>query len=337
MTEPRRTLVTGATGLVGSELVHQLLANGQEVRIFRRSSSDLSILGDAADEVEHAMGDIRDARSLLDAMQDVTHVYHAAAQISFGPGQQKTLHEVNVYGTGNVVNAALRSGVQRLVHTSSMAAFGRPAGPMVINESTSWDDEEDRSAYARSKYESELEVHRGIAEGLDAVIVNPSLIFGVGREGHGTRRIIDAVRSGWARAVPPGGSNVVDVQDVVQGMRNAMARGEKGRRYFLGSQNLSWHEIVGTLAEAFGQPPPSRTIPPSLMSVAAVASEVVSFVTRTRPMLTREHVQTSTATHEYENRRARTELGCSFQPFEVTARRIAAELSALSRTEEMQD
>jgi dihydroflavonol-4-reductase len=328
MNASSRTLVTGATGLVGSELVQQLLDRGHTVRIFRRDTSDVSILGEAASEVEHAVGDLRDARSLLAAMEDVTHVYHAAARVRFGPGEQELLHAVNVTGTGNVVNAALRAGVQRLVHTSSMAAFGRPvAGDEVIDENTAWgEDDQKRSAYALSKYESELEVHRGIAEGLDAVIVNPSLIFGVGREGHSTRRIVDAARSGWARAVPPGSSNVVDVKDVAAGMQAAMDKGETGRRYFLGSENLSWQEIVGTLARAFGQPPPARTIPPALMTTAAVVSEAVSFVTRTRPALTREHVQTSTSTLEYRNDRARSELGCSFRPFESTARRIAAYL-----------
>jgi len=330
MDAPSRTLVTGATGLLGSELVRQLVEAGVPVRIFRRSSSDLSILGPLADDVEHAVGDLRDARSLLQAMDGVSNVYHAAARVTFGPGESRALHEVNVYGTGNVVNAAHRSGVDRLVHTSSMAAFGRPAAGTTIDERTRWNDDEQRSAYARSKYESELEVHRGIAEGLDAVIVNPSLIFGTGRRGHGTRRIVDAARSGWARAVPPGVSNVVDVQDVAAGMRQAMERGETGRRYFLGSENLSWHQIIGTLARAFGEAPPSRTLPPALLKTAALVSETVSFVTRTRPVLTRDHVRTSTSRLEYSNERARSELNCSFRPFDVTARRIAAVLDGAS-------
>lgn len=342
MTSSPRTLVTGATGLVGSELVHQLLRDGVPVRILRRETSSLSLLGTAAESVEHAVGDLRDARSLLKAMEGVDRVYHAAAKVSFGPGQQDALHAVNVTGTGNIVNAALRAGVERLVHTSSMAAFGRPglraskrsgdsvSAVPVIDEETRWDGDENRSAYALSKYESELEVHRGIAEGIDAVIVNPSLIFGVGQEGHNTRRIVDLVRSGWAKAVPPGGTNVVDVRDVATGMRRAMAEGETGRRYFLGSENVSWNDLVSTLAVAFGEDPPTRTIPPLVLRAAAWVSESISLLTRQQAGLTREHVRTSTSEHRYSNERARSELGCAFRSFSDTAAWLAEELGEVA-------
>ena len=320
-------LVTGATGLVGSTLARALLDEGFPVRIFRRETSDLDLLGEAAQQVEHAVGDLRDARSLLRAMEGVERVYHAAAKVSFNPRDRNALREVNVEGTGNVVNAAMRAGVDRVVHTSSMAAFGRPLRrDAAIDETTEWSVGEERSAYARSKFDSELEIHRGIAEGLDAVIVNPSLIFGTGRRGGNTRRIVDLVRSGWARAVPPGGTNVVDVRDVAAGMRRAMQQGDTGRRYFLGSENLSWTEIAGTLADAFGVRPPSRTLPKPLISAAASVTEAVGFVTRTRPLLPQSMARTSTETFRYDNTRARQELGCTFRPFQETAFRIAADL-----------
>lgn len=342
MTDSSLTLVTGATGLLGSELVQQLVSGGVPVRIFRRETSDLRLLGTAASEVDHAVGDVTDVRSLRRAMEGVGRVYHAAARVQFGPGEREALRRVNVGGTANVVNAALDAGVDRLLHVSSMAAFGRPTGTHddasdaasdapgaspVIDERTSWDGGESRSAYATSKYESELEIHRGIAEGIDAVIVNPSLIFGVGREGENTRRIVDAVRSGWARAVPPGRTNVVDATDVAAGMRRAMRQGESGRRYFLGSENLSWDAIVRTLARAFGQRPPTATLPPFAMRAAAVVAEAVSTVTRTRPVISREQVQASTRSFLYSNERARTELGMEFRPFRDTAHRIATALA----------
>lgn len=328
MPTPPPILVTGATGLVGSTLVRVLLDDGVPVRIFRRETSDLDLLEDAAAQVEHAVGDLRDARSLLHAMEGVERVYHAAAKVSFNPRERNALREVNVDGTGNVVNAAMRAGVDRVVHTSSMAAFGRPLrSDSPIDETTEWSDGEKRSAYARSKFDSELEIHRGIAEGLDAVIVNPALIFGTGRPGSNTRRIIDVVRSGWARAVPPGGTNVVDVRDVASGMRRAMEQGDTGRRYFLGSENLSWTEIAGTLADAFGVRPPAKTIPKALISAAASVTEAVGFVTRTRPLLPKAMARTSTETFQYDNSRARRELGCTFRPFQETAFRIAADLS----------
>lgn len=320
--------MTGATGFIGSVLTRQLVDAGTDVRIFRRDTSSLNLLGKYAERVEHAVGDVTHARSLYDAMQGVDRVYHAAAKVSFAPGEQDALRRVNADGTANVVNAALEAGVDRLVHTSSMAAFGRPAEPdSVIDETTEWQGAPHRSPYARSKRRAELEVHRGIAEGLDAVIVNPSLVFGVGRPGTNTRRIVDAVRSGWLFIAPPGGTNVVDVRDVAAGLRAAMEKGGTGRRYFLGSENRSWKAFTSTLAEAFDVPPPRYTVPPLLLTVGGIVAEGFATLTRTRPFLTRSTARTAARTYRYDNSRARRELDCTFRPFKETARRIAEALS----------
>lgn len=320
-------LVTGATGLLGSVLTRQLVEADADVRIFRRTTSLLDLLGDTSDRVEHAIGDVRDARSVARAMDGIQHVYHTAAKIGFASGDRAALRAVNVGGTANVVNAALATGVERVVHTSSMAAFGRPARPDgTVDEDTAWESGADRSDYAQSKYDAELEVHRGIAEGLDAVLVNPSLIFGVGRSGDNTRRIVDAVRDGWAKAAPPGCTNVVDVEDVAEAHRRALHCGATGRRYFVGSETLSWMEILRTLADAFGIDPPTRTVPPALLKSGAVLSEALAFVTRTDPLLSRRLAQTALRQHTYSNRRAVEELGCSFRPFADTVQRIAAAL-----------
>ena len=320
-------LVTGATGFIGSMLTRQLVGDGADVRIFRRETSSLDLLGSAADKVEHAVGDLTHAPSLYKAMNGVSRVYHAAAMVSFARGDREALRRVNADGTANVVNAALEASVERLVHTSSMAAFGRPSAANIpIDETTTWRDVPHRSAYARSKRRAELEIHRGIAEGLDATIVNPSLVFGVGGPDTNTRRIIDAVRQGWLPGVPPGGTNVVDVKDVVAGHRKAMQHGETGRRYFLGSENLTWKTIVAMIAEAFGVDPPSYTVPSVLLKTGAVVAEAVAGLTRTQPLLTRAMARTAARTYRYNNERARSELGCTFRSFGDTTRRIARTL-----------
>ena len=327
-----RILVTGATGFVGSVLTRRLVSDGAAVRIFQRPTSSLDALGDLADRVEHAEGDITRARSVYEALDGIDRVYHVAARVGFASGDAEALHRVNVGGTANVVNAALAANVDRLVHTSSMAAFGRPADPdAVIDETTAWQGGAHRSAYARSKRKGELEVHRGIAEGLDAVIVNPSLIFGVGTEGTRTRRIVDAVRRGWVPAVPNGGTNVVDVQDVAAGHRKAMQHGETGRRYFLGSENLSWHQIVGALADAFGVERPRYTAPSALLTAGGALAEAVGILTRRRPVFTRSLARSAARTYRYNNERARAELGCTFRAFADTTRRLARALSKNSR------
>lgn len=321
-------LVTGATGFIGSVLTRQLVADGASVRILRRKSSSLDLLQDVIAEVDVAVGDVTHALSLYEAMEGIDEVYHVAAKVSFDRRDREVLRRVNVDGTANVVNAALEAGIDRLVHTSSMAAFGRPSeSDMPIDETTSWRDADHRSAYARSKYRSELEVHRGIAEGLDAVIVNPALVFGVGRESSNTRRIVDLVRSGWLFAVPPGGTNVVDVQDVAAGLRKAMVHGETGRRYFLGGENLSWNAIAERLARVFQVPPPQYELPAPFVTGIAVCSEVLATLTRGQPFLSRASARTANRTYRYDNTRAKRELGCTFRSFEVTARRIARALS----------
>lgn len=321
-------LVTGATGFIGSVLTRQLVAEGASVRILRRKTSSLDLLEDVIADVDVAVGNVTHALSLYEAMEEVNEVYHVAAKVSFARRDREALRRVNVDGTANVVNAALEADIDRLVHTSSMAAFGRPSDADTrIDETTPWRDADYRSAYARSKYRSELEVHRGIAEGLDAVIVNPALVFGVGRSSSNTRRIVDLIRSGWLFAVPPGGTNVVDVQDVASGLRKAMAHGETGRRYFLGGENLSWKAIAERIAKAFQVSPPQYKLPAPFVTGVATISEVLATLTRGQPFLPRASARTANRTYCYDNTRATRELGWTSRSFEDTAHRIARALS----------
>ena len=320
-----KTLVTGATGFIGSTLTRRLLAQGAEVRILRRATSKLDLLGEAAQHVEHVLGDVTDPESLRAAMDGVAHVYHTAAYVALGGRRDRALlHRVNVYGTACVVNAALAAGVARLVHTSSIAALGRPEGLLhPIDENTAWQASRHNTPYAVSKHEAELEIHRAIAEGLDAVLVNPSLVFGVGRPGENTRQIAERIRDGTFRAIPTGGTNVVDVEDVAAGHVRAMDNGQTGARYLLGGENLMWQAIVETLAEALGVAPPRRSLSPGLAMAFATASEAVAFVTRTRPLLTRTMARNVSQVYTFSNRKAIDDLGCTFRPFSDTAKRIA--------------
>lgn len=316
-------LVTGATGLVGSHLVRELLTRGDSVRVLHRKTSDLRLIEDLVDHIEMSSGDLTEYESVAAAVRGVDHVYHAGAYI--GASSNK-LRSINIEGTANVVNACLDEGIKRMVHTSSQAAMGRSDPNAIVDEQTEWVDSSVNTAYSLSKRAAELEVYRGIAEGLDAVIVNPSIIFGKGRPGENTMAIIDQVLNESILGVPVGGSNVVDVLDVVEGHLRAMEVGKTGERYFLGSENLSWKEIFSAIATAGGVPPPTRVVGPRLALFAARVAEIVKYLPGLNPQLTVEVARMTARRFRYSNRKARDELGMAFRPFSESMERIIEEI-----------
>ena len=169
--------VTGATGLVGSHLVQALVQQGKPVRALYRSVIP-SFAG--ADKVQWVQGDILDVITLDEALIGVEQVYHCAAVVSFNPKRAEELYQVNVEGTANVVNASITAGVQKLLFVSSVAALGRMREGSAIDENMQWSPKANNSEYGRTKYLAEMEVWRGIGEGLKAVIVNPTIILGAG-------------------------------------------------------------------------------------------------------------------------------------------------------------
>lgn len=320
-----KTLVTGATGFLGSVLARQLVDRGDDVRIFRRRTSSLDLLDPVSDEVEHVIGDLRNPFILQDAMRGIDRVFHVAACLGYSRQVRDQLFEINVRGTARVVNAALAERVDRLVYTSSMAALGGPAPTQeIVDESNRWSNGRRASAYADSKHKAELEVYRGQEEGLDVVIVNPSLIFGPEDPNTGTMRLVERIENGRLPGVPPGQINVVDVIDVAHGHIAAMERGHPGERYFLGSEDLSWRTLIDTLARALGVDPPRYTIPKTALVGLGLAAEAASYLTRRPPRFSREMARAAVNHHGYSNKKTVDTLGIEFRPFAETAERIAA-------------
>lgn len=317
--------LTGATGFLGSWTVRTLIDNGHAVRAIRRPSSSMDLLEGIADRVEWIPGDVLDPEALEAGMQGVDAVIHAAAYLGFeGQRSQERLMEVNVGGTAMVVDAALQAGVSRLVHVSSIAALGRTEDMRhCLDETAEWRDSPMNTGYALSKYRAELEIQRGVAMGLDAVLVNPSIIMGVGRITENTMQIADRIARRKLPFRPKGGTNVVDVRDVAAGILEAWKSGKTGQRYILAGHNLSWEEILETMGSALGTVPPRRTLPrPVMMSVAGLM-EFGSFLFRRPAVITRENVRLSMSVSCYDNTRSREELGLSYRPFAETAQWIA--------------
>lgn len=310
--------------MVGAALTRRLVDEGARVRLLVRDDGRLGLVGRAAAQTERVRGDVTAPETLVPAMNGVTHVVHAAAALGTGrPSDRELLHAVNVAGTAAVADAALAAGAERLVHVSSIAALGRTGDDALVDESAVWTPSPLNTPYATSKHLAEREIHRAIAEGLDAVTINPALVFGEAHPGENTRRIVEQVRDGRLPGVPPGGTGVVDVLDVVDGILRAMDAGKTGERYVLVSENLLWRDLLATLAGALGVTPPRRLVPMPLARALAVGSEAVARVTGTAPVLTRERVRQMQERYRYSAAKAERDLGATFRPFAETAARLA--------------
>lgn len=331
-TAARPVLVTGATGLVGSALVRHLLAENVPVRILRRASSRLDLLGEAAARVEHAEGDVTDVEAVREAVRGVDAVFHVAGVVALGAAARRRVWAVNARGTAHTVDAALAEGVVAFVHTSSIAALGRPDTPGgAIDETAVWTRSRANTAYAESKRAGEREALRGAAEGMHTVVVNPALVFGPGRADEGTGAVVERLRRGGVPAAPPGGTATVDVEDVAAGLVAAWRRGVSGERYVLASESLLWTDLLATLADALGVRAPTRVAPAWALWAAGAVAEAVEALGGPAASLSRDSARASAGVFTYSAAKAERDLGVAFRPFAETAARVAASVTAAAR------
>jgi nucleoside-diphosphate-sugar epimerase len=324
-------LVTGATGLVGSHLTFELILSGYRVRALKRPGSSLETIqkvfslnsdqpADLLSKIEWVEGDILDIFSLEDAMEEVEEVYHCAALVSFLPQDKKRLMRINTEGTANVVNAALEKKIRKLCHVSSIAALGRPEHQSdLIDENLVWKTSKHNSMYAVSKYGAEREVWRGSAEGLDVMIVNPSIILGVAGPGMGSSRIFNTVWNGL-KVYPPGKNGFVDVRDVVRAMILLMKSDIRNERFILNVDNIEYKKLFELMAASFGKPAPSIKVSPLISGLAWRVEKIRSIITGVKPLITRETAHTAVQQYEYSAEKIKKELGFEFTPIEETVR-----------------
>jgi dihydroflavonol-4-reductase len=233
-------------------------------------------------DVEHCIGDITQPDGLANALKGVEVVFHTAAKLGI-PRDPGLMYAVTVAGTRNVLNAAKVSGVRRVIHTSTVAALGVPEkphkkniAPSVMNEYHTWNFPPQWWSYGHSKYLAEMEVQNAVANGLDAVIVNPALVIGAGDINRVGGNVIIKAAQGILIAAPPGGLNVVHIDDVVRGHLLALERGRIGERYILGGQNLSHLEFLQIVAGVIGIQGPRAAIPEWLVQVLARPVEIAA-------------------------------------------------------------
>ena len=312
-------LVTGGTGLIGSHLLFELCQRGQKVRALKRTNSNLAITQkvfehyssqgvDLFNQIEWVIGDVEDYQSLRNALVGVDDVYHCAAMVSFSKRDERRMLEVNVGGTANVVDASLEMGVKQFCQVSSVASLGSPIDGSLVTEESIWGKSKGKSGYAISKFRSEMEVWRGIELGLNATIVNPSVIIGPGRWDNGSGQIIGTLSKGFP-FYTTGITGYVDVRDVVASMLSAMDKKLWGRRFIINGQNISHQKVFELIAKAHGNKPPTIEVKPWMTSIAWRAAWLVSQITRKAPAITRDTANSGHSITYYSSERMVNELG----------------------------
>jgi nucleoside-diphosphate-sugar epimerase len=326
-------LVTGGTGLLGSHLLFELVNSGRKVRAIRRKTSNIELVkkvfsyysADAETQfrkVEWFEADIMDFNAMEDALEGISHVYHAGAVVSFYPKDHQTMMTVNVRGTANLVDLCLARKIERFCYVSSVAVLGRAVNEGISDETTYWQPSNKNSVYSKSKWGAEREVWRGIEEGLDAFIVNPSVILGPGFWGDGNSGLFSLVWKGL-KYYTLGINGFVDVRDIVKAMIQLMDSGIKGERFILNSENCSYKQVFDYMARYLGKPAPSIHVPPSLTGIAWRVEAVRSFIMQTKPEVTKEMATTTNQVYTYSNEKIRKALGFEFRPVEQSVREIS--------------
>lgn len=308
-------LVTGGTGFLGSYIIRDLVTKGYRVRAIRRGTKlPKWINHELLDKVEWVEGDILDVVSLAEAMEGIDTVIHSAAIVSFVDKDREAMYQVNVEGTANVVNLALEMNIGRFVYISSVAALGRTAHGGNVDEEKKWEESKVNTHYARSKYKAELHVWRGMAEGLDAVILNPSTILGYGDWHSGSSAIFRNIYEEF-KWYTPGINGFVDVEDVSKATILLMESDVTEQRFIINSENWSFRKLMNTIADCFNKKHPSRATTPLLLSIAWRMEKIKSMFTGKRPLLTKESARVAMSQTNFMNDKILRELpGFSFTP-----------------------
>lgn len=318
MTGP--TLVTGGSGFVGGALLERLVTDGRDVRALARSDEAAATV--SARGATPIAGDVFDLEGLAGAMHGCEIVFHAAGVNAMCLRDPRPMLRANVEGSGNVIVAARRAGVRRVVYTSSASAIGEPHG--TVGREDSPHRGSFLSSYERSKYLAERRVFAW-AEGLgvDVVCVNPSSVQGPGRTGGSARLLLD-LANGRLPALVDATISIVDVADCTQAHVLAEERGVPGQRYVVSGATLTMREAVGLLRRIAGVPERARFVPSLVVRAGGSAVEAVAWLARRDPPVCREAVRTLLHGHRYDGSRAERELGLRYTPLEETLVRTLA-------------
>jgi len=321
--------VTGGTGLVGSRLLAFLATDeSNEIIALKRASSNLQWVKKVFsrkfinpekyfNRIQWVDGDILDYFFLEDIITQGAEVFHAAAMVSFQKKEASRVRQINVEGTHNIVNVCLKNKVKKLAFVSSIAALGRGQTGRATTENDFRTTSLGSSVYSASKFEAENEVWRGIAEGLNAVIINPSVILGSGNWKTGSTELFNTVYKGL-KFYTRGTNGYVDADDVAKVLILLMNSDISGERYVVSQGNYSYQELFKMIANEFGKNGPAFYASPFLSGIAWRTLAFISFFTRKQPLITKETAHSANAFYQYSSEKLIQQTGFEFTPLEKT-------------------
>lgn len=328
--------VTGGTGMVGAHLLYDLVSKGEKVRALKRTGSSIQRtekifafyspeFQSLMQKIEWVEGDILEKDSLREHLSGVDQIYHAAAMVSFDPQDRDIMIHNNCEGTANLVDLALSLQILRFCHVSSIAAIGSPPEGIEANEDHPWRNNMEHSAYAESKYLSEMEVWRAIFQGLNAVIVNPSVILGPGDWKTGSSVLFYTVWKGL-KFYTKGGTGFVDVRDVTTAMRLLMDdevwESVKNQRYILNAENIPFRGFFSQLADCLNVKRPKFFAGDTILKLVWRLTSLKSFLTGAQPSITRETARSANKLSYYDGSKICRAIGFEYTPVEVSIRNI---------------
>ncbi len=297
--------------MLGSHLLMQLLEHEESVRAIYRTEKKLDDVRKAFNyydvnseelfqKIEWVRADVLDISSLKEAIGGVSQVYHCAGAVTFIPSEEGNMNAVNVNGTANVVNLCLDNPDIRLCHVSSVAALGRDKNDEVISERNEWKESSYSAAYSVSKYRGEMEVWRGMVEGLNGFIVNPSLIIGPGDWSQSTGAMFKRTWKGMP-FFTPGGNCFVDALDVSDVMIRLMKTDIRNERFIIGAENRMFKDVFGRIAENMGKKPPKYEATEWMAQLTWRVEKLASALSGKKPFITKETAHHAMSLSRYDN------------------------------------
>jgi nucleoside-diphosphate-sugar epimerase len=318
-------LVTGATGFVGSVLARRLAEHNIAIRCLKRQTSVIpENLLPYSHLIDWREADILDNATLEEAFEGITQVYHCAAWVSFKEADKEPMINTNVQGTANVVNLCLDYDA-RLVHVSSIAALGQAKPGELITEKHYLEETPANNNYAVSKLESEMEVWRGIAEGMQGVIVNPSVIIGPEAGVDGSGKIFDTVHRGL-KYYTRGSCGLVDVNDVARCMMELMNSNITAERYIVNAENWKFKDLTDNIARCFGIQPPATEAKPWMLEFAWRGASLWATLTGNDPALDKIAAKAASVEQNYDNSKIKKAIGITFKPIGQTIQDVCSAL-----------